>query len=74
MKRYSTPHVTREVQIKPIQRFRTLSEWLKSETLPAPNAEEGVERQELAFNRSSHSLLVEAKNGATTSETSSAVS
>ena len=49
MKRYSTSHVTREVQIKPIQRYHTLSEWLKSRTLPTPNAKEGVEWQELSF-------------------------
>ena len=48
MKRCSTSYVIRKMQIKATMRCNSLSEWPKSETLPA-NAGEGVEKQEIVY-------------------------
>ena len=52
MKRYSTPLVIREMQIKPTMRYHlTPTEWLSSKNQQTTNAGEGVERNGTLLHR-----------------------
>ena len=49
MKRCSTSHIIREMQIKTAMKISHQSEWLRSKSLQAINAGEGVEKREPSY-------------------------